>query len=84
MMRIHTKALAISTGIVFGVSVGIMTIISVYTGYGREMLVLLSSVYPGYDVSLIGAALGVLYGFIDMAIFMSAIGFLYNKLFVRM
>jgi len=84
MMRIHTKALALSAGIICGAMVGITTLVGVFFQYGRAWLDLLVSIYPGYSVTLAGSALGTVYGFCDGMIFFGLLGWLYNKVFVRM
>ncbi len=83
MMRIHTKALALSCGIVLGALIFCVTLAGMFFGYGSECLALLQSIYPGYSVSLIGSIIGLLYGFLTGAVIASFVGTLYNKLFVR-
>jgi len=84
MMRLHTKALALSAGIVVGGSVFIITLAGVFFGYGEVFLQLLESIYPGYSISLVGSAIGLVYGFLDGALCAGLIGYVYNKTFVRM
>jgi len=83
MMRIHTKALALSCGIVFGVIVLVKTLLGLFLGYGAGCLTLIESVYPGYSVSVVGSIIGLIYGFLNGAIVGGLIGWVYNKIFVR-
>ncbi len=62
---IRPKIMGLSLGIFWGVTLFLWTIASVLTGYSRELLELLPSVYPGYEVSLGGSVIGLGYGFID-------------------
>ncbi len=80
-MKLKPIYLGISIGTVWGFSIFITTIISHYTGYGRLFLeVLAKSIYPGYEISLTGSILGLIYGFLDGLISGSIIGFIYNRL----
>ena len=83
MMRIHTKALAISCGIVCGGLICIKTLLGYFFGYGMEYLIILSSIYPGYSVSVVGSIIGLIYGFLNGAIVAGLVSWLYNKIFVR-
>jgi hypothetical protein len=84
MMRIHTKALALSSGVVCGGAVFIMTLLGTFFDYGLDFLVVLRSVYPGYSISIIGSIIGLLYGFLDGVIWFGLIGWFYNRIFVRL
>jgi len=83
-MRIHTKALAISSGIVFGLIVCLKTLAGMYLGYGMECLKIFQSIYPGYSISVVGSIIGLVYGFLSGAIVVGLIGWIYNRIFVRM
>jgi len=84
MMRIHTKALALSSGIVFGIIVCLKTLAGLYFGYGMECLTIFESIYPGYSISVVGSIIGLVYGFLNGAIVVGLISWLYNRIFVRM
>ncbi len=78
-MKINTKALALSIGIVWGLAVFLLTQWFLVMGYDGNLLSKLGSVYLGYSVSWIGAFVGLIYGFIDGLIGGALLGFLYNK-----
>jgi hypothetical protein len=84
MMRIHTKALALSCGIVFGLIICVKTLAGFFFGYAPGCLELFSGAFPGYSVSIVGSVIGLLYGFISGGIIGGLVGFFYNRLFVRL
>lgn len=84
MMRIHTKALSLSCGIVMGVLLFLKTVAGVFFNYAPQCLELISQALPGYSVSLVGAVIGLLYGFLIGGSISGLIGIIYNRFFVRM
>jgi hypothetical protein len=62
---IRPKIMGLALGLFWGVTLFLWTLISVMTGYSYELLTLLSSVYPGYGVSIKGSIAGLAYGFMD-------------------
>lgn len=78
-MKINTKALALSMGIVLGLAVFLLTVWFVIMGYSGVLLARLGGVYLGYSVSWIGAFVGFFYGFVDGLIGGALLGYLYNK-----
>jgi hypothetical protein len=73
----------------FGLAAGILTAICIFLttligilNYCQECTNLISGIYGpfGYTVSLIGAILGAVYGFIDMFIAVGIFAWIYNKL----
>ncbi len=75
----NAKALGLSGGIIWGVALCIITVLSSFTGYGSGFLNLIAGVYPYYSISLAGAFLGLIYGFVDAFVFFFLLGWLYNK-----
>ena len=78
-MKINTKALALSIGIIWGLAIFLLTVWFLIMGYDGNLLAKLGSVYLGYSVSWLGAFIGFIYGFIDGLIGGALLGFLYNK-----
>jgi uncharacterized membrane protein len=78
-MKINIKAFALSTGILGGLAVFLLTVWFLIMGYSGDLLAKLGSVYLGYSVSWIGAFVGLIYGFIDGLIGGALLGFIYNK-----
>jgi hypothetical protein len=70
----------IAGGIVWGISMFILTLLAVITGYSQDFLTVLSSLYPGYTISWLGSILGLVYGFIDAFFFLFFLAWIYNKL----
>ncbi|MBD3282391.1 MAG: hypothetical protein GF387_02165 [Candidatus Portnoybacteria bacterium] len=76
-MKLSKKALGLSLGILWGLSVFIATIYILLKGGGNTM-VLIQQFYWGYNISIGGAFLGLIYGFIDGFIGGWLIALLYN------
>ncbi len=71
---------ALTGGIVWGATLFLTTILSVYTGYCKAFLDIWISVYPGFNISLFGSVIGLVYGFLDMFIGIYIIAWVYRKL----
>ena len=78
-MKINIKALALSFGIIWGLAIFLLTVWFLIMCYEGNLLAKLGSVYLGYSVSLPGAFIGLMYGFIDGLIGGALLGYLYNK-----
>lgn len=70
--------LGLAGGILWGLSMFITTLVSVGSGYGAAFLNMMASIYPGFAISVPGAFLGLLYGFVDAFIFLLLLGWIYN------
>ncbi|MBI5049410.1 MAG: bacteriophage holin [Nitrospirae bacterium] len=80
-MKLKPLALGTAVGIVWGGCIFLSTILYVCTGYGRLFLeALVESMYPGYKLNLIGAFVGLTYGFFDGLIAGVLVGWIYNKI----
>ncbi|WP_068469358.1 bacteriophage holin [Candidatus Protochlamydia phocaeensis] len=77
---LYPVRLGIAGGIVWGVSLFLFTILSLYSGYAEQFLNLMANIYPGYEISWPGAFIGLLYGFADVFIGLALIAWLYNKM----
>jgi hypothetical protein len=78
-MKLDKKAFALAGGILVALGIFIGTIIATYIGYGKELLGFMV-IYPGYSVSITGAVIGGLWGFVDAGIGCWVFAWLYNKL----
>lgn len=76
---LNPKSLGLAGGVLWGISLFIFTLLSVWTGYGSDWLDLMGDVYPGYEVSYLGSLIGLIYGFIDGFIGLYILAWLYNK-----
>lgn len=79
----NAKNFGLAGGIVWGVSVFVMTLLGLFFDYGLMFLSLLKDIYPFYSVSpigsLIGLAMGFLDGFIGFFLLIWVYNFLENK-----
>lgn len=80
MKKLSVKGVALSLGLYWGLGLGLLTLVCVWTGYGKEMLDLMATVYPYYEVSYVGAGVGTIIGFVDAFIGGALLTFIYNKL----
>lgn len=84
-MSLNVKASALAGGIVFGVGIFLLTWwLIAFGGAQTETAVLISQVYIGYSVSLIGSFVGLFWGFIDGLFGGFFFAWLYNMIARRM
>ncbi len=62
-MNLRKRALGLSLGVVWGLAVFLVTILSTMRGMGQTLPVL-SGYYLGYSVSYLGAFVGLVWGFV--------------------
>ena len=67
-------------GILWGLGMFIITLISEFTGYAYDFLSLMGTLYLGYEVSIMGSFIGLAYGFIDAFVGFIIFAWLYNFL----
>lgn len=79
-MNLDAKRFGLAAGILWGISLFGMTLASLVNGYGRDFLVALTSVYPGYTISCVGSAVGLVYGFLDGFVSTFVLVWIYNQL----
>jgi hypothetical protein len=80
-MRLNSKALAFSAGILWGLAVFLVAAANlIWSGYGGRFLELVASIYPGYHAtrSIGDVIVGTLYALLDGAICGLVFGWLYN------
>ena len=80
-MKLSLKALALAAGILWALGVfftGVTNLI--WPPYGDAFLKMMASVYPGYHAghSLGDVIIGIVYAFLDGAIFGLVFGWIYN------
>lgn len=76
--KLHPGKMALTAGIMWGLCLFCMTWTSMYTGYGMFWLSQWMDVYPGYDLSVTGAFIGLGYGFADGFVILFIFSGLYN------
>ncbi|MFG0316487.1 MAG: hypothetical protein ACF8XB_04380 [Planctomycetota bacterium JB042] len=85
-MKLNVKAMALSIGLLWAVMILFVGAVATVRGpqdgslYGKEFLLLVASIYPGYDGApgFGSTIVGALYGFVDGAIGGALIAWLYN------
>lgn len=77
--RIDPKLAGLTLGVFWGAVLFLWTLASVLTGYSKELLTLLASVYPGYTLTYLGSIVGLVYGFIDGFIVGFILAWIYGK-----
>ncbi len=77
---IHPVQLGIAGGIVWGGCMFISTFLALYFDWGRQFLEMMSGIYPGYQITLLGSIVGLVYGFFDAFIGLILLGWIYNRL----
>ena len=76
-MKLDKKALAFTTGIIWGLTILIATLWVIWRG-GGNTLALLQQFYFGYSISYLGAIIGLIYGFVNGFICGWVVAWLYN------
>ncbi|NGX54671.1 MAG: hypothetical protein KR126chlam2_00286 [Chlamydiae bacterium] len=81
-MSAHLNAtkLGLAGGILSGLSLFIITWISMFTGYGMFWLAQWMDLYPGFDFSIVGAFIGLAYGFVVGFVGFFVFAWIYNFL----
>lgn len=77
-MKLNLKALGFAAGIIWGVAVFLLTLVSIGSGYADKALKGVASIYPGYSVSIGGSFIGLVYGFVDGFVTAVIFGLIYN------
>jgi len=80
-MKLKVLALGLALGIVWGVGIFLITLLTVLKGGGMH-LALLSAVYFGYKVSWLGSIIGLCWGFVNGLVVGIVVAWIYN-LFVK-
>ena len=62
---LKSKTLGLTGGILTGVIVFIVTLISSVTGFTPEILTLFALAIPGYTATITGSIIGLVYGFLE-------------------
>ena len=79
-MLLNVKAFALTAGILWGVAVFLTTLWLIALGYQGGLVRVLDHVYFGYSFSLVGALVGLAWGFVDGLVGGAAFAWLYNRL----
>jgi hypothetical protein len=80
--RFHVVCFGLALGIVWGISMFIMGISAMYSGWAIEVVRVTGTAYIGYQPTWLGSFIGALWGFVDAFIGGVIFAALYNA-FVR-
>lgn len=79
-MKLNAVKFGLALGLVWGVSAALLALFASFLGWGTGMVEVLSSLYIGYAPSTLGAAIGLVWGFIDAFVGGFIVIWLYNRL----
>ncbi len=80
-MKLSIKGLALAFGISWGVGLFLWTLLNAVTDiqWGVDALDIMAGIYPYFEVTVPGAFVGLVAGFVDGLIGGALIAWLYNK-----
>jgi hypothetical protein len=78
-MKLETKRVALTGGVVWAAALFLTTLISIWTGLFTDFLRTISSIYPGYSVTYVGSVVGIVYGFLDVFIGVYIFAWVYKR-----
>ncbi|STY28696.1 Uncharacterised protein [Legionella wadsworthii] len=76
--RLSPIALGLALGVLWGISILLMGILSYFYHYGQSFVVAVGTLYPGYAPTIMGSFIGAVIAFIDAFIAGFILGWLYN------
>jgi hypothetical protein len=79
-MKLNVKALALTAGILWGATVFLTTLWLLAFGYRGGLIQGLDHFYFGYTFSVVGAFVGLVWGFVDGLVCGAIFAWLYNRL----
>lgn len=78
MGRVNEVALSLTLGLIYGVLMLKIGLLSMLTGWGRDALKAHSSFFPGFRPTVSGSVIGAIWGALWGLSFGFAIGLVYN------
>lgn len=79
-MKLHAVKFGLACGILWAVMCVIMSLTAMWWGWCDAMVELMASIYIGYSATVLGAFIGLVWGFFDALIGGFLLAWLYNKL----
>jgi hypothetical protein len=76
--HLNPKAAGLAVGSLTGLVIFVLTLVAAQNGWGESILLLISDVYPYYEITTTGAFWGLLWGFLDGLIGAYILVWLYN------
>ena len=77
-MKLRVRAFGLATGVVAGLFVFFVTLVSIWFGRGETIDALVVP-FPGFSRSIGGAIVGLIWGFVDGFIGGALLAWLYNR-----
>ncbi len=77
---LNGQRVGLALGAVIALYLLFLALVSKYFGWGTPIVHLISSIYLGYDATLRGIVMGMLWGFLDFFIAGYIFAWVYNKL----
>lgn len=81
-MKLNALKFGVAGGILWGLSILVIALVNLYVfpGYAGLFLSVLASGYPGFEPTLWGSFIGLIYGFFDAFIGLTLFAWIYNRL----
>ena len=77
---LNAKNFGIACGILLGVSMFVLGMFAKHLGWGTEAVMIMGSIYQGYDATLVGSIVGGVWGAIEGLLGGYIFAWLYNSL----
>jgi len=79
MAKLNVKTVGFVAGMVWGGGVFLLGVLAMVFNFGTRFVLILSSMYIGYKITILGSIIGGLWGFVDACIGGVAVAWFYNK-----
>lgn len=76
--KLSSCGLGVACGVTWGVATFLLGLFNIYGDWGGTLLDVMSSLYIGFDYTLKGAFIGLLWGLVEGFIFGAVTAYLYN------
>ena len=80
MNKLDAKALGLSCGILWGGAMLFLGIFDIFSTWGCGITKVMSTLYIGYQPTVLGSFIGAAWGFVDAGVGGFVFALLYNKL----
>jgi hypothetical protein len=77
-LKLNAAAVGLSMGLIYAIAIFVMGLMATYFDHGHDIVELMGTFYPGYDVGLVPSLIGALWGFLDGVILGFLWGVFYN------